>query len=283
MAGGHRIRSRGLSSSSGHEANAVCPPEHLGGTHDTYSACHPTISQAQENSPIPLPLILPKEHLVSARLLTHHEGLDYWSLLYEKGEIVYRQTTLDLAEREARILSHFEGGYFPKFVEVWSKDDYSVITFIKIQGRTLRDARPSRNWSVQEFYQFTQHCLDILFELKEKGVTHRNICRDNILVNGNMPVLLDFGWAVSEQEPYFSPPGLGGYERAPDTFSDVYSIGKILEYVNWQHYRAFDQVISLMTNKDPTMRITDISILKTLFQAALDATREEYADQVNHA
>jgi tRNA A-37 threonylcarbamoyl transferase component Bud32 len=127
-----------------------------------------------------------------------------------------------------------------------------------------------------ELYTFIQHCLSMLVELKEKGITHRNICRDNVLVQDGKPVLLDFGWAISEPEPYFAPSGLGGYERPPDgSFSDVYSMGKILEYVNQQHYRAFDWVISLMTAKNTLMRITDLTVLTTLFDTALKITLED--------
>jgi serine/threonine protein kinase len=114
-------------------------------------------------------------------------------------------------------------------------------------------------------------------QLKDKGISHRNIRRENILVQDGKPVLLDFGWAVSEQEPYFSPAGLGGYESDPGgRFSDIYSMGKILEYVNRQHHQAFDWVISLMTRKDGLLRITDLPVLKILFQSALKITLEHH-------
>jgi tRNA A-37 threonylcarbamoyl transferase component Bud32 len=114
-------------------------------------------------------------------------------------------------------------------------------------------------------------------DLKEKGVIHRNICRDNILVQNRKPILLDFGWAISEQEPYFSPLGLGGYERPSDgSFSDIYSMGKIFEYVNRRHVQAFDWIISLMTAKDASMRIADLRVLKTLFDTALKITLEDH-------
>jgi tRNA A-37 threonylcarbamoyl transferase component Bud32 len=190
---------------------------------------------------------------------------------------------MDLAEREARFLSQLESGYFPKPMDVWSEGYYSVISFKKVHGQNLRDAWSSINSSPPEFHDFIQHCLNLLVELKEKGMTHRNICRKSILVQDNKPLLLDFGWAVSDREPYFSPLGLGGYERPPEGhFSDVYSIGRILEYVNRRHDQAFDQVISLMTNRDSMMRITDVDVLKTLFNSALKATLEEYDGQVNH-
>lgn len=236
-----------------------------------------SISQDQVYSLAPWPLILPEANIVSGRLLAQHEGLDYWCLVYEKDAVIYKQASFDLAEREARFLSRFASDYFPRLLDVRNEGDYSIIAFQKIQGQSLHDALSQINSSAMELYNFIQHCLNILVHLEEKGVTHRNICRNNIWVQGGKPVLYDFAWAISEQEPYFSPVGLGGYERPPDGhFSDVYSMGKILEYVNRQHHRAFDRVISLMTTKDVLMRITDLMVLKTLFNAALKITLKDY-------
>jgi len=227
------------------------------------------IYQDQRCISAPLPLILPKEHLVSDRLLSQHDGVDYWCLIYEKDAVIYKQASFDLAEREARILSQFKSNYFPKVLEVRSEGDYSIITFEKIEGQNLQDSLAHINSSVIVLSNFIQHCLNILMDLEEKGVTHRNICRDTILVQHGKPVLLDFSWAISEQEPYFGPPGLGGYERLPDgRFSDVYSMGKILEYVNRRHLQAFDRVISLMTEKETPLRMTDLKVLRTLFNTA---------------
>jgi tRNA A-37 threonylcarbamoyl transferase component Bud32 len=205
-------------------------------------------------------------------------------LVYEKDGIIYKQTSLDLAHREARFLSQLEGDYFPKLLSVQTEEHYSVLTLRKTEGRTLRDALPEINSSVESLYYFIQHCLSILLELENKGITHRNICRENLSVQEDKPVLHDFAWATSQQEPYFSPTGLGGYERPPDgRFSDVYSMGKILEYVNRQHYRAFDWIISLMTMADMRLRVTDPGALKVLFTTALKVTLEDPEEQLNYA
>ena len=231
-----------------------------------------------------LPLILPEEHLISCKLLTQHNGADYWCLIYEKDNVLYKQASFDLAEREAHFLSQMESDYFPTFLDVKSEQGYSVITFNKIYWQRLNDALSHINSSVSEMHNFIQHCLNILVKLKERGITHRNICRDTVFVQNGKPVLLDFSWAISETEPYFAAAGLGGYERAPDSsFSDVYSMGKILEYVNRQHYHAFDWVISLMTMKDAQMRITDLMVLKTLFKSALEQALRITNDQVDYA
>jgi glycosyltransferase involved in cell wall biosynthesis len=234
------------------------------------------ISKDQTCDSVPLDLLLPRENLISERLLTQQAGRDYWHLLYEKDDIIYKQTSFDLAEREARFLSQLESDYFPRFLDVRSEHDYSVIRFKKTQGQTLHEVLAHINLSAAELHKFIQHCLDMLMSLKEKGITHRNICRETILVQNSKPILLDFGWAVSEQDPYFSPAGLGGYERPKDgSFSDVYSMGKILEYVNRQHYRAFDWVISLMIATNASMRISDLNVLKALFNMALNTTLQD--------
>lgn len=217
--------------------------------------------------------ILPDGNLISCQVLTRYNGADYWYLIYEKSNVLYKQTSFDLAQREARFLSQLESDYFPKFLNVQSEQDYSLITFEKVHRQHLKDALPQINSSAQKLHGFIQHCLNILTDLKEKGIIHRNICRDTVLVQNGTPFLLDFSWAISDSDPYFSPPGLGGYERSPDgSFSDVYSVGKIFEYVNRQHYRAFGQVISLMTSKDAGLRINDLDILKLLFHMALKTT-----------
>ena len=240
-----------------------------------------SIFQDQAYSLLPWPLILPAEDIVSSRLLTQHEGLDYWCIFYEKDAIIYKQASFDLAEREARFLSQLDGDYFPKLVDVKAEGEYSIVAYQQISGQNLSEALSQINSSVAELHNFIQHCLNILIDLENKGITHRNVCRDNIMVKDGKPVLNDFGWAVTEQEPYFSPVGLGKHERPPDGgFSDIYSMGKILEYVNRQHYRTFDCVISLMTTKEVSMRITDLMTLKTLFNVALRFTLENNDYQV---
>jgi hypothetical protein len=219
----------------------------------------------------PLPLLLPEENLLSARLLAHHEGRDYWSLVYEKDEVTYRQASFDLAAREGPFLSLLRSDYFPELLDVHSQDGYSVIAYRKIHGQSLAEARAAIGATAADFHSFARHCLSLLMELRDRGITHRNISRETLLVRDGKPVLLDFAWAVSEEAPYFSPAGLGGYERPPSgSFSDVYSMGKILEYLNRRRHLAFDRVISLMTNKHESLRITDLSVLKSLFQIALE-------------
>lgn len=235
------------------------------------------IYQNQMDRSAPLPLILPKDRLVSSKLLTHQNNIDYWCLVYEKDDIVYKQASRNLAEREGRFLSRLKSKYFPRLLNVRIEDNYSVITYKRIKGQNLHDSSPRIRSSATALYDFIQHGLNILTDLEDKGIMHRNICRENIVVQNGRPVLLDLGWAVTEQEAFFAPAGLGGPERPRDGgFSDIYSMGRILEYVNQHRYQIFDWMISLMTAEDPSMRVTDLKILKILFANALAIAEQEY-------
>jgi len=216
-----------------------------------------------------LPLIFPLENLVSSRLLASNNDHEYWCSIYAKDGKVYKQASFDLAERESRFLSLFTSPYFPELIDANTIDQYSVISYTKISTQRLEEALPQINTSGDALYNFIGHCLKLLNELHAKGITHRNICRDSLLIQNGKPVLFDFCWAICAGETFFTPLNLGGSERPADgSFSDIYSMGKILEFANRHRYPAFGLVIDLMTSRDPLMRITDLNILQTLFASA---------------
>lgn len=217
----------------------------------------------------PLPFLMPKEAILSSRCLAKHEGIEYWSRVYDGGDVIYKQTTLDLAAREALFLRELKSDYFPRIKDVWLRDDYSVVVLEKIVGTPLPKAKEQIRASPEKLFIFFIHCLNLLAELRKAKILHRDIRPENILIRDDgRPVLIDFGWATSDTNPYFTPQGLGASERVPDgSFCDVYSMGKVFEYVNQHRYPAFDVVIELMSAPDASLRITDPETLKVLFES----------------
>lgn len=226
----------------------------------------------------PYPLLFDHHSIISSRILAVHDGIEYWTTVYDTGESIVKQTTADLAAREGEFLRQLDGDYFPRVYSTDSGPDYTAVTLEKVQGQPLRQAVASPSSSPKAFLEFSQHCLNILSHLAKHGIVHRDIRFDNVLLRNGKPVLIDFGWAVSERESWISPEALGGLGRPPDdSFSDLYSMGKLLQGVNSQRFPAFSTVLSLMTAPDPRMRITDISALYPLFWSCLRDRRTEAA------
>jgi SAM-dependent methyltransferase len=217
---------------------------------------------------VPLPILYPPETILYSRLLAEHNGIEYWSVIYDGDDVIYKQTTLDLAEREAALLSKLESSYFPRVRGLTLGNDFSVVELEKIVGEPLLKAVKFLRADRTRFYKFICHCLDILNELRRVGIIHRDICAENILLRDEEPVLLDFSWALSDNRPCITPPGLGRTGRPSDgSFSDIYSMGKVFEQVNEHCYPEFDLVIALMTALDPLLRVSDVDILRTLFNS----------------
>ncbi len=225
----------------------------------------------------PLPFILPKEHIISSRCVGTHDGLQYWSRVYDDKKVIHKEATLDLAAREAYFLSKVSSNYFPRVLGAKSLQGYSIVTLEKVKGLALEEAVRDICRTPSSFCLFVKDCLNLVRELRRKGITHRDIRADNMLVRGGKPVLVDFAWAVSSRRPYFTPEGLGESGRPPDgSFCDMYSMGKVFEQINQHQYPTFDRVIELMIEQDASLRVSNPDVLMILFSsAAASAQRRE--------
>ena len=98
-----------------------------------------------ESRSCPLPPIMPATHLISTQCLAEKDGIEYWSRVYDSGDEVIKQASLDLAEREALFLSDLTSSSFPKVIDVRSERGYSVVVLEKIQGVPLGQAKADIN------------------------------------------------------------------------------------------------------------------------------------------
>ncbi|MGW8258268.1 MAG: class I SAM-dependent methyltransferase, partial [Thermoguttaceae bacterium] len=64
----------------------------------------------------PLPILFDKATIVSRRMLARHEGKEYWSCVYDGGDVIYKQATKELAENGARFTSQLNNDYFPRLL-----------------------------------------------------------------------------------------------------------------------------------------------------------------------
>jgi GT2 family glycosyltransferase/ADP-heptose:LPS heptosyltransferase/tetratricopeptide (TPR) repeat protein len=185
-----------------------------------------------------MPFLHAPETVISSRLLTTVDAKPYHSRVYvlenNGKKTVVKQTLHELAEREYRFLSKLNSGHFPKPIRFWSEGASTVCEMEYIEGVPLSEWKKGR--TAVELRTLIVECLQILRELQEKKIQHRDIREANILVREGKPVLLDFGWAITPDDPFITPPGLGDEGVPPDGVScDVYAMGMIVRDLSFRH------------------------------------------------
>jgi hypothetical protein len=229
----------------------------------------------------PLPLIFEPRFVISSKLLTTFEGIDYWSRVYKHpiDQSIVKQATLDLASREYFLLKEFDSIYFPKALAYKIHDGFSEVTLEYVEGHCVEEVISEINISRERFADFCFHCLNILDLMFERSIVHRDLYPTNVLMRDGIPVLIDFGWAISEKYPYWSPNELGWLIRPPDkSFSDIFAMGKIIELVNDDRYPEFKPLIELMVASEVSLRIEDLEILRVLFEKVTNIHKTNGSD-----
>lgn len=141
------------------------------------------------------------------------------------GGVVKKQTgfmAYGLIENERRILSNVDNIHFPKVIN--SGDDEITIEDC---GEQLSLENLPNDWKSQ--------LVQIIFELKENGIQHRDIKPDNLMVKNGIIKLIDFGWARLFKDPKDSPPSCLGFPYRPsDSYDDNFSMRKVIKEFDFQ-------------------------------------------------
>lgn len=117
----------------------------------------------------------------------------------QTGEYVL-QKSQELFQREAEILYQIQHPQIPQFRATFEQDQRLFLVQDYVQGKTfhaLLDERKARGFafSEAEVMQFLQQMLPVLAHIHAKGIIHRDISPDNIILREQdlLPVLIDFG------------------------------------------------------------------------------------------
>jgi len=219
----------------------------------------------------PLPLLEDASKIISSRFLASAGQLQFWSRVYDLGDSILKQTSFDLASREALFLHQLHSSgpnpSFPQSLATTDDAHYSTIRIEKIRGLSLRQASPELTKSPAEFLGFTDACLDILQRLAEKQITHRDIRPDNIIVRDAIPVLLDFGWAISPSRPYHTPAPL---QNLPPT-CDLIGMAKVIEAAANQKFPTIQPILDNMQTSNPLLSPPTVRQLRAAFHQSLAA------------
>jgi len=132
----------------------------------------------------------------------------------------YRFKNRDLITNEAKILGKLTSKHFPELVS--SEDGRLEVEHC---GEPLGDNNLPDDWKDQ--------LIQILRDLKQSKIIHRDIRIENLMVKDGIIKLIDFGWACEAgDEGRDNPPDLLGFpNKAPWGFDDAFSMGKVMKQI----------------------------------------------------
>ncbi|MEG4320925.1 MULTISPECIES: protein kinase [unclassified Microcoleus] len=101
-----------------------------------------------------------------------------------------------LFEQEAEILRKLNHRQIPEFLDWFEDNGRLFIVQEFVNGKTYSNLGQSKIFSEYDISEWLRHLLEVLEYIHGKGIIHRDISPDNIMLpNGNnpKPVLIDFG------------------------------------------------------------------------------------------
>lgn len=226
--------------------------------------------------PIPLGTLLRQRYLIQAVLGQGGFGRTYLALDQERfgercvlKEFVVReqneaaaQKSKKLFQREAAILHQLQHPQVPRFWAAFEDQQRLFLVQEFIPGKTYRAILSDRQKQQQalseaEVRHFLKHMLPVLIYIHEKGILHRDISPDNVILSPQvgqpeqmgLPVLIDFG-AVKEAtvhgRPVSSVTRVGKIGYAPPEQLQTGAVS-----ANSDLYALAATSVVLLTGKDP--------------------------------
>ena len=146
--------------------------------------------------------------------------------------------------REVRLTGQLDHPNIARVLETGSADWVVYYTMPYVPGPTLREALLRvRQLPIADATEVAAQLLDALHHAHERGILHRDVKPENIIISNGRVILVDFGIArailASAQEnltrsgmalgtcTYMSPEQVRG-ERNIDQRSDIYSVGSLM-------------------------------------------------------
>ncbi len=185
-----------------------------------------------------------------------------------QGEDHFSAKASELFQREAAILYQIQHPQIPQFRAIFEVDQRLFLVQDYVDGTTYRDLLNQRRsmgqgFSESEIRLFLQQILPVLGHIHAKGIIHRDISPDNIILrNGDrLPVLIDFGVVkevvtrIQLTEATVPATTVGKVGYAP---SEQMQSGRA--YPNSDLYALAVTAVVLLTGKEPPELFDDVQL-----------------------
>ncbi len=165
----------------------------------------------------------------------------------------------ELFQREAQILYQIQHPQIPQFRATFEEDQRFFLVQDYVEGKTYRAMLDDRKqqgfvFSESEITQLIKQVLPVLAYLHGKGIIHRDIAPDNVILRerDRLPVLIDFGVVkelatrIQQSETYKQQTTVGKLGYAP---SEQMQTGRA--YPNSDLYALAVTAVVLLTGREP--------------------------------
>lgn len=185
-----------------------------------------------------------------------------------QGEEHFSEKATELFQREAAILYQIQHPQIPQFRATFEVEQRLFLVQDYVEGTNYRDLLNQRRsqgslFTEAEVRQFLQQMLPLLAHIHAKGIIHRDISPDNIILRAHdrQPVLIDFGVVkevvtrIQLNETAIPATTVGKVGYAP---SEQMQSGRA--YPNSDLYALAVTAVVLLTGREPQDLFDDVNL-----------------------
>ncbi|MEO0646399.1 MAG: serine/threonine-protein kinase [Cyanobacteria bacterium J06650_10] len=184
-----------------------------------------------------------------------------------KGEDHFSDKATQLFQREASVLYQISHPQIPKFRATFEEGERLFLVQDYVDGPTFHEVlnqrrQQGRTFSEGEVKQFLKQILPVLAHIHAKGIIHRDISPDNIILRqqDQLPVLIDFGVVkevVTRMQLEGAPSPATTVGKAGYAPSEQMQTGRA--YPSSDLYALAVTAVVLLSGKEPQVLFDDVN------------------------
>ena len=227
------------------------------------------------------------------RLIARNEvncnGTHYSTRVYKRKNTFFKVATKEIVDREYQFLKRLESEpYFPKVVDYGEiSPDLNFIEITACEGENpISFFGIPAHQHLHYIKSFVQEGLKVIQVIINHNIIHRDVMPQNILVtekNGKCSIsIIDFGWSADiGDKNAVTPQQLGGWYHDSKGYSDVYSLGGIINDIEKYHGTRYECRISNMLKQVTSIDYEDVQSLSRKIEFIQKQLLPTFRDQLS--